>query len=225
MSARRQPRARVWGVAGGTLLFGLVAVGVLLGQEGQQEPPEGGGEPSGQEQAEDTVQLVFEREVFTYPAGSRSNPFLPLADGGDAGPRFEQLVFLGAIFSSEPGGSVALLGIRSGEDADETYRLRTGQSLGNTRILEIRPRELVVEVEEFGLTERRTMVLERTAPAASDQDDDTPAEPPSDPPDTLPPPDTGSTRSLDTVGNPGPGEVARDRLGADHATMNRNGGT
>ncbi len=42
-----------------------------------------------------------------------------------------------------------------------TYRLRRGDVLGNTRVLEIQRMQVTVEVEEFGLTERRIMALPR----------------------------------------------------------------
>lgn len=207
-----------WALA--VALAGLTLGGVLFAQEGQEDP-----EPPADQAAEpDTIQLVFEREVFQYPATGRRNPFEPLADGGDAGPRFEQLVFLGAISTSDPTSSVALLGIRSGDGTDRTYRLRAGQSIGNTRVLEIRPRELVVEVEEFGLTERRTMRPERTAPEASREEEgpDPSAEPSGDPDDPA-----GDTTGVDPGLDQRPGrETGEDSdSGATGATTNGNGGT
>ena len=130
----------------------------------------------------DTVQLVFEREVFNYPSHVRRNPFRPLTGVSDAGPRFEELRLLGVIVSSEPGGSVALVGVAgTTEPGAATQRLRVGQTLGNIRVLEIRPREMDVEVEEFGLRERVTMRLQRTAPeAAGDPGTDPPPPDPDD---------------------------------------------
>jgi len=117
----------------------------------------------------DSTALSFEREVFTYPQYARRNPFAPLLSAEGGGPRFERLVLLGILYSSEGGSSVALFGegtrttVSPTEVAVEvtgaTYRLRVGERVGNTRVLEIRRYEVVVEVEEFGLTERRTMAL------------------------------------------------------------------
>lgn len=140
--------------------------GVPQTLEARQDP----GEPAGPPPA-DTVQLVFEREVFSYPSHLRRNPFRPLTGVGDSGPRFEELTLLGAIVSSDPGASVALLGVAGAQTPGAaTQRLRVGQALGNVRVLEIRPREIVVEVEEFGLRERVTMQLRRTAPEANPGD-------------------------------------------------------
>lgn len=183
-----------WAVGGLALLLAvtLMSVGALLGQEGQegQDPP-----PPPPPAAEDTVQLVFEREVFSYPAQARRNPFRPLTGPGDAGPRFEELVLLGAITSGDPATSVALLAVGTGAQPTQTYRLRVGQRLGNTRIVEIRSsREIVVVVEEFGLQDRRVMQVRRTAPEATP--------PPAAPPgggggqdqqaDTIPPDSVGT---------------------------------
>lgn len=118
--------------------------------------------------AMDTTELVFEREVFSYPSFERRNPFRPLVGGGDGGPRFEQLDLLGVIQSSQPELSVALLGVAgSGEGLGETYRVRQGQTLGNSRILDIQSSRVIVEVTEFGLTEQRVLELERAGDGGS----------------------------------------------------------
>jgi hypothetical protein len=118
--------------------------------------------------AGDSRELVFEREVFSYPQYDRRNPFRPLT-GDETGPRFENLVLMGRILSAAPGGSVALVGARPPgstrlQGPVQTYRLRVGDVIGNSRILEIRESMIVVEVEEFGLFEVRTLELVRTAP-------------------------------------------------------------
>lgn len=133
----------------------------------------------------DTMQLKLEREVFAYPQFGRRNPFRPLL-GDESGPRFEDLVLLGVILSSEPGESVALMGISRGEAVrpdsvavetgleDErtvelaratrsrTQRMRTGERWGNVRIVAIERNRVLVDVTEFGLTDRRELLLRRT---------------------------------------------------------------
>lgn len=116
------------------------------------------------------TELVFEREVFAYPAFTRRNPFRPLTGSNQGGPRFESLRVLGIIHSSDPSHSTAMLGTSTVEvSADGTsvnvapgqsWYLKVGQSIGNIRVVEIRPDQVVVEVEEFGLTERKTMQLQ-----------------------------------------------------------------
>lgn len=116
------------------------------------------------------TELVFEREVFTYPAMARRNPFRPLTGSNQAGPRFETLRVLGIIHSDDPRASTAMLGtspVEVSEDGTnvtvgkgQSWYLKVGQSIGNIRVVEIRRDQVVVEVEEFGLTERKTMQLQ-----------------------------------------------------------------
>jgi len=134
--------------------------------------------PDPAEPARDSVvSLAFEREVFTYPQFTRRNPFRPLITAVAGGPRYEQLHLLGIIQAEDPTDSVVLFGVGEmpqvndeGQATDpeaatgmkiRTYRLRRGDVIGNTRVLEIQRMQVTVEVEEFGLTERRIMALPR----------------------------------------------------------------
>jgi hypothetical protein len=123
-------------------------------QEAQTAPP----------QSQDSMTLMFEREIFFYPQGERRNPFAPLLSGED-GPRFEGIQLLGVIYSPRPGESLALFGPRAGLEEEgatgQTYRVRQGDRMGNMRILQIQETRVVVEIEEFGLTEQRIMELQR----------------------------------------------------------------
>lgn len=129
-----------------------------------QDPPAPPGQPA-------PTELVFEREVFQYPTFQRRNPFEALAGAEEGGPRFEQLRLMGVIYSDDPGASVAVVGtsqVNISEDGTQVsitpggdaWYLKVGQSIGNTRIVEIRRDQVVVEVEEFGLTEQRIMQLQ-----------------------------------------------------------------
>jgi hypothetical protein len=112
------------------------------------------------------TELVFEREMFMYPAFTRRNPFIPLEGVDGGGPRFEQLTLISIIYSPDPGFSLATLstgGVQIAEDGTttpidgESYSLRVGQSIGNTTIVEIRRDAVVVDVEVFDAVERVTM--------------------------------------------------------------------
>lgn len=163
--------------AAGFLTFLMIPSGV----EAQQAPPGGAGASS------DTVELIFEREVFEYPAFQRRNPFRPLT-GDDAGPRFEELALLGVILSGDGAASVALLGPRGAAEGSRNWRVREGDVLGNVRVLAIRQRDILVEVDEFGIRESRVLELRRTEPQAEGEgaspegvdepEEDTPAPPP-----------------------------------------------
>lgn len=122
--------------------------------------------PPGQQQAE----LIAEREVFQYPLYERRNPFKALVAGVEGAPRFDQLRLMGIIYSDDPGSSVAIVGtsvVQLSEDATtasivegRAWYLKVGQSIGNIRVIEIRREQVVMEVEEYGLTERKIMQLD-----------------------------------------------------------------
>ena len=141
----------------------LAAMGVFLpaAANAQQPPPP------------DSAALVFEREVFAYPTFERRNPFVRVLSGSEGGPRFEELQLNGVIFSPNPDLSMALFGPRGGGEAAgqqrarRAFRARRGDQLGNVRILEIQKTYVVVEVEEFGMTEQRIMELQRPGQGGS----------------------------------------------------------
>lgn len=142
---------------GGALL--LPGVAVAQAPTGQGAPPD--------RARPDSVELRAEREVFAYPSFDRRNPFKPLT-GAEGGPRFEQMKLTGIIYSSEAGRSVATLAAGGGTEITEagsrqirgrSARLRAGERWGNVRIVAIRQDRIVVDVEEFGLAERREMLL------------------------------------------------------------------
>jgi len=197
-------RARVAWAFPGLALAGVV---VLTGCDAPQDAAAQAG--SGQAQASasaasaradmDTIQLVFEREVFSYPAFQRRNPFTPLTGDTD-GPRFEEMELQMVILVEDGPGSVATLGVRgSGAQraAGRTYRVREGDVLGNMRIRTILLREVVVEVDEFGQRDTRVLELRRQEPEATGTDTvpdppppgptpgGTDAAPPVTPPDTT----------------------------------------
>jgi len=192
----------------GRVVTGVVVAVVLLAVpatvSARQTPVEAGAAPgSATVLPADTVELVFEREVFGYPAFQRRNPFRPLTGADASGPRFDDLVLMGRIISSNPAGSIALIGARppgtaSTQPPAQTYRLRVGDIIGNSRILEIREQLVLVEVEEFGLRETRVLELNRGGP--------TPAAPPQ-PPEVAPaaPPLPEGAGGSGGVGDPGGG--------------------
>jgi hypothetical protein len=133
-------------------------LGLLVAPLGAQEPP---AQPPALDSA--AAELVFDREVFEYPNYERRNPFRPLVGADESGPRFDQVRLRGIIWSADPARSVALFqGGATGPDAVAgTRRLRRGESWGNMRVVEIQQGRVVVDVNEFGLTERRVLELTR----------------------------------------------------------------
>lgn len=161
----RAPAARDLRGAGLVFLAISLVPAAVAAQEQSAPPP----------QEQDTTELVFQREVFSYPRFERRNPFEALVGAGDGGPRFEELALLGVILSPQPPLSVALVatGVQFTEGGGvtgqniETYRIREGETLGNSRVLEIQRDRVIVEVTEFGLTEQRVLELRRPAEGGS----------------------------------------------------------
>ncbi|MGH7482037.1 MAG: hypothetical protein ACRELV_07770 [Longimicrobiales bacterium] len=102
------------------------------------------------------IQLVYDREVFLYSPEGRRDPFRPLTADG-LGPRFEQLILRGIIFSPLESRSVALLADGSGR----IYRAKQGDLVGNAQVISIQPLRVVFRVESFGATRQEALDLKR----------------------------------------------------------------
>lgn len=135
------------------LLAGLL-LGVAAPLRGQAPPATPAPVPSAAE-----LQLVYEREIFTYPIENRRDPFTPLTgpEGDGLGPRFEQLTLRGIIFSPTASRSVALLADPNGR----IYRIRQGEIVGNAVIVAIEPLRVVFRVESFGAMRQEALELKR----------------------------------------------------------------
>jgi len=133
----------------GLVLLGLASLLTLPALASAQDA----GDPAGDS-------LVFEREVFEYPRYERRNPFAPLLSSAEGGPRFERLRLLGIVYSEDP--RLSIVTFTDAADAGErrpSLRARVGDRIGNSTILEILPRSVVLEVDDFGLTERRVLEI------------------------------------------------------------------
>lgn len=147
--------------------LGMVALFVALPLAAQEAAPSPTPPDSAKAPAP-VAELVFEREVFQYPTYQRRNPFRPLVGNQGSGPRFEQVSLRGIIWSMDPKRSVALFGVggtaqggAAATPVGETKRLRVGESWGNMRVAEIQKDRVIVAVEEFGLSENKTLGLTR----------------------------------------------------------------
>jgi len=121
------------------------------------------------------TELVSFREVFQYPAYLRPNPFRAIGST-DGGPRFEQLSLIGIILDEDPTLSTVTVttgGYTVADDGTLTplpgdaYIVKVGYQIGNTTIREIHRDRIVVDVEEFGIMERRTMTFLSRRPGGS----------------------------------------------------------
>ncbi len=100
---------------------------------------------------------IYEREVFTYPAFDRRDPFQPLHLDTQAGPRFGDLTLVGVLYSPQP-GSVAILTDRS---TGRRYRARERDIIGAARVVRIRMEEVDFVITSFGVSRQETLRTRR----------------------------------------------------------------
>lgn len=151
-------------------LIAIVAAGLTIAarpataQNPDLDPLAGVQQPSPAAQASPRVptqprdiQLVFEREIYSYAAAGRRDPFRSLADQDGMGPLFDDLKLRMIIHSTQPGQSVALVV----DGAKKVYRLHKGDVVGNATVLDINEERVTFMVEDFG--NRRQEVLDLKA--------------------------------------------------------------
>ncbi|HEX9705139.1 MAG TPA: hypothetical protein VGA20_07830 [Gemmatimonadales bacterium] len=103
-----------------------------------------------------STQLV--REVFSYEGGGR-DPFISLLKSGDVRPLLSDLKLVSVIYDGRyPVRSVAVLRDITNK---RIYRAKAGNVLGRLRVTQIRPREVVFTVQEFGYERQETLALGR----------------------------------------------------------------
>lgn len=103
------------------------------------------------------------REVFTYSAEGRRDPFVSLMLSGELRPVITDLSLTGVIYDAAPGRSIALLVDNS---TGESYRVRAGQTLGRMKVARISLESVTFDIDEFGLSRSETLMIDRTKKAA-----------------------------------------------------------
>lgn len=137
------------------LWLAIAAVPALASEASAQRP--GGSPPSPEQTTAANITLVYDREVFVYRGADRRDPFRPLTNENEMGPLFESLTLSGIIYSTGRGNSVALLSDGSGR----VHRVRAGDVIGNSTVVEIGPLRVVMAVENFGNIRQEMLELQR----------------------------------------------------------------
>lgn len=104
--------------------------------------------------------LMFDREVYRYPGTRLRDPFHKIKAG--TGPRFDDLVLRGIIFSGEQ--SVVVL---VDSPTKKTYKVHRGQIVGNARVVQIDPARVTFTVENFGQSTTEMLELKRKTEGAT----------------------------------------------------------
>ncbi|HKE92654.1 MAG TPA: hypothetical protein VKB45_20140 [Gemmatimonadales bacterium] len=106
--------------------------------------------------ASDTGPLSLSREVFSYQGAGR-DPFLSLLKSGDIRPLITDLKLVAIIYDERYAArSVAVL---RDITTSKRYRVRTGDVLGRLRVTQIKPRDVVFTIQEFGFERQATLSL------------------------------------------------------------------
>lgn len=104
----------------------------------------------------DSANIALVREVFAYEGGGR-DPFISLLKSGDIRPLLSDLKLVGIYYDQRyPVRSVAVLrDVTNGK----RYRAKAGEVMGRLKVTQIRPREIVFTVQEFGFERQESLSL------------------------------------------------------------------
>jgi hypothetical protein len=96
------------------------------------------------------------REVFSYDADSRRDPFFSLILTEDLRPLLSDLKLVGVLYEASGRRSVAIM---RDLQTNAQYRVNAGMTLGRMRVAQIKPRAVIFTVDEFGLSRQDSLVL------------------------------------------------------------------
>ena len=101
-------------------------------------------------------ELRIDREVFTYDAAGRRDPFVSLLSTSDLRPLFSDLLLVVINYDPQRRNSVAIM-----RDATtkEQYRVRQGQLIGRMRVAAIEQKRVLFTIDEFGFSRQESLVI------------------------------------------------------------------
>ena len=99
------------------------------------------------------------RETFAY-GGAPRDPFASLIKTAHAGPELGDLQLVGIYEDLRySGNSIAIL--REKNKEAKRHKLRVGDQLGRLRVTQIRPKEVVFTIQDFGYERQETLSLRK----------------------------------------------------------------
>jgi hypothetical protein len=96
------------------------------------------------------------REIFTYDAAGRRDPFYSLILTDDLRPLLSDLKLVGVLYSPNGGRSVAIF---RDIQTNAQYRVQQGSALGRMRVAEIKSKGVIFTIDEFGLSRQDSLML------------------------------------------------------------------
>ena len=110
----------------------------------------------------DSIQRAREievmRETFAYSGGSR-DPFASLLNTTAAGPEIGSLELVG-VYQNLRNSSNSIVVLRDKATA-KRYKLRVGDQVGRAKLVQIRPRDAVFTIRDFGFERQETLSLRK----------------------------------------------------------------
>ena len=111
----------------------------------------------------DSVQRAREidvlRETFAYAGGTR-DPFNSLINQGKNGPEISDLDLVGVYLDLRtPSNNVVVL--REKRADGKRHKMRVGDQLGRSRLTQIRARDAVFTIQDFGFDRQETLSLRK----------------------------------------------------------------
>ena len=111
-----------------------------------------------QDSAQKAKDLEMSRETFAY-SGSVRDPFNSLLNMAKNGPELADLQLVGIYQNLRaPGASIAVF---REKDGGKRHKLRAGDQVGRSRLVQIRERDVVFMIEDFGFERQETLSLRK----------------------------------------------------------------
>ena len=110
----------------------------------------------------DSIQKAREievmRETFAYAGGTR-DPFASLIDRDKSGPEVADLDLVGVYMDlRSPSNNIVVLREKT---SAKRHKMRVGDQLGRARLTQIRPRDAVFMIADFGFERQETLSLRK----------------------------------------------------------------
>ena len=122
------------------------------------ETPVSAQDPVSADSAQKSKELEMFRETFAY-SGAARDPFNSLLNMAKTGPELADLQLVGIYQNLRaPSASVAVF---REKDGGKRHKLRAGDQVGRSRLVQIRARDVVFMIEDFGFERQETLSLRK----------------------------------------------------------------
>jgi hypothetical protein len=111
-----------------------------------------------QDSAQKARDLELSRETFAY-SGAARDPFNSLLNMAKNGPELADLQLVG-IYQNLRAHSASIAVFRE-KDGGKRHKLRAGDQVGRSRLVQIRERDVVFTIEDFGFERQETLSLRK----------------------------------------------------------------